>query len=193
MKAARLILVLLAWAGILGHVVSAAGAAPQVTEQEVKAEFLRRIAFYTEWPANRFPKEDSPVVIGVVGRSGVAAEVEKLAKKKGTEIKRRRIEARRLNVNDDLSQCHVLFIGAETDYEPLLAKLKNTSVLTVGEHRAFARNGGMVNFVLQEESVKFEVNIAVATQAGLRLSSELLDVVRGWKLIVDATPQKRQL
>ena len=176
--------------GIPGSSVGVMAAEPQFTEQEVKAAFLHKIGLYTEWPANRFPAPRTPVVIGVLGRPDIAAQIEELAKKPEANIKTRRLEVRRLKMTDDLTQCHILFIGRENDYAAVLAKLTNTSVLTVAEHPDFARNGGMINFVLREGRIRFEVNPGVSNKARLKISSLLLDVVRGWGLIVNTEPEK---
>ena len=39
-----------------------------VREFQVKAAFLFHFAQFVEWPADAFPRGDSPLVIGVVGR-----------------------------------------------------------------------------------------------------------------------------
>jgi hypothetical protein len=41
---------------------------------------------------------------------------------------------------------------------------------------AFTSNGGMIQFVLKENKVRFEVNLTAAEKAGLTLSSQLLKV-----------------
>lgn len=174
----------------LQGIVRAGGVDPQVTEQQVKAAYLQKIGSYTEWPTNRFTGPDAPVIVGVIGRPDVAAELEEIARKKESAIHGRKLVVRRLGANEVLSQCHILFIGREHEYAPLLAKLKNTSVLTVGEHADFARNGGIANFVERDGRVRFEVNQAVANAAGLQISSVLLDVVRNWGLIVQAAPRR---
>jgi hypothetical protein len=50
--------------------------------------------------------------------------------------------------------------------------------LTVGESAGFLPLGGMINFVLEQDRVRFEVNLAAAEQHHLKLSSKLLAVAR---------------
>ncbi len=55
-------------------------------------------------------------------------------------------------------------------------------ILTVGEHEQFARNGGIINFVLKNDNVRLEIDLAAAKKAGVTISSRLLavaDVVKG--------------
>jgi len=58
----------------------------------------------------------------------------------------------------------------------ILTSLGTASVLTVSDLPEFVRRGGMVQFVLEGNRVRFEVNLATAEHAGLTLSSELLKV-----------------
>lgn len=186
-----LIVLMLVGTGISGIAFRAVAAEQPITEPQVKAAYLRRIAFYTEWPTNRFAVTNSPVIIGVIGKSDVLTALEEISRRPKSEINGRKLVVRRLTLNDDLSQCHVVFIARESDFAPVLAKLKETSVLVVAEHADFARSGGMVNFVnARDGTVKFEVNHGVAVQAGLRISPSLLDVVRDWGMLVEAGPKK---
>jgi YfiR/HmsC-like len=49
-------------------------------------------------------------------------------------------------------------------------------VLTVSDAPSFSRRGGIIEFVLSENRVRFEVNLQAAENCGLELSSQLLKV-----------------
>jgi hypothetical protein len=51
-------------------------------------------------------------------------------------------------------------------------------VLTVADADGFARSGGMVAFVRENNKLRFEINESAAKQAGLSVSSRLLSVAR---------------
>jgi hypothetical protein len=57
-----------------------------------------------------------------------------------------------------------------------LAAVEKTGVLTVSDVADFVANGGMIQFVLKENKVRFDVNLAAAGRAGLMFSSQLLKV-----------------
>jgi len=63
----------------------------------------------------------------------------------------------------------------------ILRSLRAASVLTVGDTLDFAKKGGMINFVLEEDRVRFEINVKASERAHLKLSARLLTVA---KLIV---------
>jgi hypothetical protein len=74
----------------------------------------------------------------------------------------------------------VLFIsrsGPET-LKQTLDRLRDLPLLTVGENDDFLRLGGMINFVLEQDRVRFEINLEAAEQHHLKLSSKLLAVAR---------------
>jgi len=76
--------------------------------------------------------------------------------------------------------CHVLFIS-QPDTETLkqaLERVRGLPVLTVSESSDFLRLGGMINFVVEQDRVRFEINLEAAEQHHLKLSSKLLAVAR---------------
>jgi YfiR/HmsC-like len=76
--------------------------------------------------------------------------------------------------------CHVLFISRSDPetLKPALDHLRGLPILTVGESADFLPLGGMINFVLDHDRVRFEINLAAAEQHRLKLSSKLLAVAR---------------
>jgi hypothetical protein len=46
----------------------------------------------------------------------------------------------------------------------------------VGDTKGFAKLGGMINFVLEDNRVRFEVNKTAAEQTGMKISSKLLSL-----------------
>ena len=76
---------------------------------------------------------------------------------------------------DDVKGVHVLFISAPEDQKLAghLAALKGKPVLIVGETELFGKNGGIINFTLEGDKVRFEINMETAGGAGLKISAQL--------------------
>ena len=144
------------------------------TDYQVKAGYLYNFTKFTDWPSNAFAAADSPIIIGIVGDDPFGKILDDLVK--GEIVHGHPLVIKRLNSNDNLQSCHVLFIcrNEKEQLPALLQKLKGSHVLTVGEDNRFLDKGGMINFVLVQEKVKLEVNAAVAEEAGLQISSKLL-------------------
>jgi uncharacterized protein DUF4154 len=96
----------------------------------------------------------------------------------GETINGSNVVAKRISQPEQAANCHILFISSsETDQlKQLLPALEKMSVLTVSDIPQFERHGGMIEFVMDGNKVRFEVNLASAERAGLSLSSQLLKV-----------------
>ncbi len=91
----------------------------------------------------------------------------------------------------DLKDCKILFVGASerAHVDDLVQIVKSLPILTVGETPGFAERGGVIRFVLEDNRVRFEVNVDAARQADLTISSRLLTLAR---IIQQAPPDTRK-
>lgn len=146
------------------------------SETQLKAAFLVNFPKYVEWPSGVFVQTNSPIVVAVLGESNLDGELRKMTENK--VIKGRPVTFRRLTGEDEISGCHVLFISAEQQRRSpgILARLKDASVLTVGESGDFLENGGMINLARRDREIALEVNLAAVGKARLKISSKLLSV-----------------
>lgn len=147
-------------------------------EQAVKAGYLYNFAKFTDWPAAKFTKPSAPLVIGCLGEPAFANALERAVA--GKAVGTRRIVVRRIASADEVSACHILFVGRgqRDGAGPLLAKARESNVLTVGEAEGFLSRGGMINFYMEQDNVRIEASPRTAEKAGLKLSSRLLGVAR---------------
>jgi hypothetical protein len=102
----------------------------------------------------------------------------------GERIDGKPVVARRISKAGDATDCRILFIGTSENKQikELLSTVGKLGVLTVSDLPQFIDQGGMVQFVIAENRVRFAINLAATREAGLNLSSELLKVaaeVRG--------------
>jgi len=58
----------------------------------------------------------------------------------------------------------------------ILPRLSGRQILTVSEAPGFASRGGIINFYLEGNKVRFEINPAAARRDGLKISSQLLNL-----------------
>lgn len=145
-------------------------------EYQIKAVFLFNFAKFVDWPETAFPARDAPIVIGVVGESPFGSALE--AAIKDETVKGRKIVCRQFTNESLLTNCNILFISrSEQDHIPaLLEKLGKAPVLTVADSEGFTAQGGMINFVLQDNKIRFDINPMVAERAGMKISSRLLNL-----------------
>jgi len=154
---------------------------PAASEAQVKAVFLFNFAKYVDWPAAAFTNDTAPISIGVMGTDPFG---DSLRLVEGKTIRGRRFAVKHLDSDSDLGGCQILFISDSeaSRMREILNKAGALPILTVGEDEAFARNGGIINFVLKNGNIRLEIDLAAAKKAGLTISSRLLavaDVVKG--------------
>jgi hypothetical protein len=144
------------------------------TEYQVKAAYLVNFVKFIEWPRASGPADD-PFAICVLGQDPFGPALE--AALAGETVGRHALVPRRVTSAREAANCRVVFIGEDDrDASRSVSALDNAGVLTVSDVPEFLKHGGIIQFVLQGNRVRFEVNLTAARKAGLNLSSELLKV-----------------
>jgi hypothetical protein len=148
-------------------------------EYPIKAAYLYNFSRYVQWPAEAFPTSDTPLVIGVLGTNPFGDTLDEIARTK--KVDGRSIVAKRFASMAAYTPCHVLFVPSSTSPEEQAAAIRKTygiPVLVVGENPGFAEQGGAVNFFIEENKVRFEINVDVAKRQKLKISSKLLSLAK---------------
>ncbi len=168
----RLAAAIIAWALIA--IPSLRAQQPKPTEYQVKAAYLYNFGRFIEWPAQVRAANGDSFTICVLGQDPFGPALN--ATLADETIAGKSVIAKRIPRPQDAVNCRILFISSSEDSQlkQILAALENTSVLTVSDLPQFSRRGGMVQFILDGNRVRFEVNLTPADHAGLTLSSELL-------------------
>ncbi len=163
-------------AGFAGPRLAQADA--QADEYRVKAAFLYKFGSYIEWPDRRFARPDSPLAIGVMGADALADELAQIVA--GRSVNGRAVQVRKLRPGDPIGGLHILFIGRADDgrLPEVLAAAKGRALLTVTESDEALELGSMINFVVVDGKVRFDVALPPADPGNLRISSRLLAVAR---------------
>jgi hypothetical protein len=175
MVCARLFAILVA----LGAGTSCPAQSPiRLAEYQVKAAFLYKFASYVEWPAQAFEQTKSPFVIGVAGADMLGDELAQVVAKR--LIRGRPVEVRKLHRGDPLNGLQILFIGRSEGGKTsdLLISARGRPVLTVSESEDSFALGSIINFVIVDDKVRFDVALHEAELASLKVSARLLSVAR---------------
>ncbi|RZJ11279.1 MAG: YfiR family protein [Rubrivivax sp.] len=169
----RRLLLLAALAGARVQAADDEGSA----EYQVKAAFVCKFGNYVEWPAQALGRAGEPFRIGVLGSVAVVEALRRTAAV--TEVAGRPVEVRRLSRGEAPDGLHVLFVSqAMAAAAPeAMAAVHGRPVLTVTELDPGGPTG-MINFVIVDDKVRFDVQLLPATQSGLKISVRLLSVAR---------------
>ncbi len=163
---------------LAGVVPIAAAQSEQLDEYDVKSAYLFNIARFVEWPESALALGDSSFVICVVGNDPFGPKLD--ARFHDRTIHGLKIRVERRQHADELPFCHLVFIALPSgeEVQRLLHHLEGDPVLTVGDRLPLARTGGIMNFYLEDDAVRFEMNPAAIDRSRLRVSSKLLNLAR---------------
>ena len=148
-------------------------------EAEVKAAFLFNFAQFIEWPAKTFTNGTAPFVIGVLGDEAFGHVLNQMVQ--GETIGGRPILLKSRKRAEELTDCQILFIGRSENARlpQIFSTVSSAGALTVGETDHFTRLGGIINFVTTHDNrLRFELHLANANRAGLKIDAKLLKVAQ---------------
>lgn len=92
----------------------------------------------------------------------------------------RAVIVKKLREGQDLRGCQILFVSfsQEKRMTQILESTRGSSVLTVGETNGFANSGGVINFFVEGNKVRLEINLEAATRSRLKISAKVIAVAR---------------
>jgi YfiR/HmsC-like len=148
--------------------------AQKVTEYQVKAAYLANFGRFAEWPASVAVDKSESFNICVLGQDPFGADLD--AAVAGETIGHTHVLAKRISRPQDAVDCRILFISSSeaSQWKEILVALRTLSVLTVSDIPQFTRRGGIIQFLLDGNRVRFDINLAATERVGVKLSSELL-------------------
>jgi YfiR/HmsC-like len=140
-------------------------------ELHIKAAYLFNFGRYVSWP-----QQTGDVVIGVLGHDSIVEILERTIA--GKTINGRAYRVKVFASPEQIDHCDIVFVPrSEAKYtQPVLTAVSGKPVLTVSDQENFSSDGGMIEFLLIDDTLKFDINLAAAEKSGLKISSELLRV-----------------
>ena len=163
-----------------------------VTSQEyqIKAAFLFNFLKFVEWPKSKTNDSNEPIIISIIG--------ENVFQNAFDNIKDKTIEGKKVIVKqykgiseldnspekhpqiEAIRESHLLFIcPSEKNHTPnILESVKEHGLLTVADYKGFLEAGGIINLIMEEKKVKFEINMIAARQSGVQIRSQLLRLAK---------------
>jgi hypothetical protein len=154
--------------------LAAFGQPPRPTEYDVKAAYLLDFGKFIRHSG---PRPSRPAFdICILGRDPMGHTIDDLAASE--TIDSLPVHVQRLRDVSEATTCDIVFISSnEGDrIREDLSILAGSDALTVSDTPQFLDQGGMIQFVLMANHVRFAINLNAVNRAHLELSSELLRV-----------------
>ena len=138
-----------------------------------------------DWPEEK--AGDKNIIIGIIGKDPFGKAFESV---KNKQVKGKNIIVKNFkDITEShksgekikaLRECHLLFVcrSQKQQVGEIIKLLKGCSVLTVADMPGFLESGGTINFLKEDEKIRFEINNTAAKQARLIIRSKLLRLAK---------------
>lgn len=149
-----------------------AQAQPASIEHAVKAAYLSKFAPFVEWPPAAFASASSAFQLCILGQDPFGGSLDQAVSSQ--RIDGRPVTVQRLARVDVTSGCHILYLGASRSQtaDEALRAVRGSPILTVGDNgRA---RGAIIQFVVKDNRVRFEIDAEAAAANHVTISSKLL-------------------
>jgi hypothetical protein len=145
-------------------------------EYQVKAAYIYNFGKFVKWPAVAPANQTGSFTICVLDQDPFGSTLQSTLA--GETVGGKPVSIRHIEKAQDASVCHILFIGSAQgkDLSGILSALDEEAVLTVSDMPDFSKQGGIIQFVLEGDRIRFEINLEGAEKSHLVFPSELLKV-----------------
>ncbi len=143
------------------------------SEYELKAAFLYNFTKYVD-----FPGEKGPFVIGILGDDPFGSAIDNIVQ--GKTVNGRSIIVKRLKSEAEGKACGLVFFGADQSdkLSHLTAAFKGSPALTVSDSEGAIQKGVMIELIVEQNKIRFEINNGYAKASHLSISSKLLGLAK---------------
>lgn len=147
------------------------------SEDKLKVVVIAKVAKFIKWEDKGYDKFIITVLNNPYGELFNKILI-------GKRVKNKDIEIKYIDSIDELSQTNILYIPSSNtkSLESILDKTKGQNILTVSDIRGFADKNGIMQIYFASQRVKLRINLNIAKEDNLKISSSLLriaDVVKG--------------
>lgn len=147
---------------------------PQVNIYEMQAIYIEKIIRFVEWPRNNkqvftigYFKEDHFLIV-------LRQYYQKIL------IQDKPVQFILFDSNIEFDQCDLLYMPklSRTERLNILDRLAAKPVLIVSQTKDYARYGTHVNFYMEDNKLKFEINVDAFKSSDLKVSHHLLQLAK---------------
>ena len=148
--------------------------------EKYKSLFTINFIRYVGWPEE---SKQGDFVIGVMKNSLLASELK--SQTVGKKFGFQNIVVKEFNNINEVSDCQILYVSQGFSFSRNATELKNRvgkNTLIISEDNGAISKGSIINFVVVDDLLKFEVSPGNAQDNGLTLSSALVSMKNAIKM-----------
>jgi hypothetical protein len=144
----------------------------RISEYRVKTAFLYNFSRFVTWPQATL-QDRTEFTLCVIGTDPFGPQLDNLT---GKAVQDNTLVVKRLSSLALVDSCQLVYVGEDVELTEILLLLGEQPVLTVSDTAGFIEEGGIIQFMLIENKVRFRINVGAANTAGLNISSKLLSL-----------------
>jgi YfiR/HmsC-like len=142
-------------------------------EQAVRAAMVFNFLKFTEFP----PADgSSPARLRLCFAVGDIRQAEALQALANRKVWGRELVVLPLTGRDD--DCQAVYVDSARQWNAVAEEPGLRQALTISSYPGFVDGGGMIEIALQNDSMRFDINLAQGRRAGFRFSPQLLRLAR---------------
>lgn len=164
---------------LLAFTVPATEAEQYPNEYQEKATYLYQITQFINWP--KLKRTNTPIHFCVFGKDPFRGALDDIHLRK---VKGRELQISYINQDFQIAHCNILFvqqkIAADFIQKHHSLIIKN-NILTIGESKEFAQNGGiiglrLIGLRLIDKKPRIEINLQAAKDANIKVDANLIEI-----------------
>ncbi len=146
-------------------------------EYTVKAAFVYNFIKFVKWPQEQEFYQDKSLLMCVVGQGPMTDALKSIS---GRTVHGRLLIVKYCPQAECLKKCDVVFVTrhGEDRTDEILEAAKRSHILTISDMDGFTKKGGIIGMSLENNRIRFDINLKAAREASLKISSRLLKLAR---------------
>jgi hypothetical protein len=159
---------------LLLHFIICRTLSAQFNAGVLKAAYIERITRFIDWPRTNFDKDSTVFVIGVYEDTEFENILNDVFKEK--TIKNRKVKVVQIASSDQIEPCDICYISLKgtPEIKEFITMANDCGVLMISECEYFGKEGIHINFYIENDKLKFEINTKSVDQGKFRISSLLM-------------------
>jgi len=142
---------------------------------KLKAAYILSFAKLISWPQDVLPSKNANLVFCAAATESLTNE---LRNHSGKTIQGHRVQIVALGKRGDSLGCHIVYIDPQHSFRWFERVERMKGQLWVGEEEGFINKGGVINFYIDGEKLRFEISVEHAKDSNLDISSRLLNLAK---------------
>jgi hypothetical protein len=143
-------------------------------ENQKKADYLYQITKFVDWPYLK--KTNSPINLCIYGKDPFRGALDAIHLRK---VNNRELQVSYIKQEFEIAHCSILFIQEKLPHnfvQKHYSLLTRNFILTIGEQKNFAQNGGIIQFVFKDKNLAIEINLQAAADSKITINANLIEI-----------------